>query len=135
MNIEHELSENYPIIISTISGQINFQNVLSICDKVDNYLRSHRLSKVYWVLDVADVIITYDIAIQMAEATARGLPGSGGDPRVVPLIVMPEERYAFIESEMENRHFRMPFPLFHERGDAYTFALFLSASDDIEMVS
>lgn len=131
MSIEHKLFDNRSIIISTISGQIDLQDVLSICKVVDGYLTNRGLSKVYWVMDVADVIFSHETAIQMAEETAKGLPGSGGDPRVVPLIIMPEERYAYVENEMENRHFSMPFPLFHTLNDAYTFALFLSCSDNI----
>jgi len=126
MPVGHKLFETHPIILTVMSGEINFQDVRSYCAVIDNYLRQHKLSKVYWIVDAWNITFSRDTIIQTAEATKNALPGSGGDPRVVPLVIMPQERYAYVEDELKNRHFTLQYPLFHTIHDAYSFALFLS---------
>lgn len=130
MSGNYKLVDDYPIVITVMDGRIDFQDMLSNYAVVDNYLTSRELSKVYWIIDWATIDFSRETAIQIAEATKNALPGSGGDPGVVPLIIMPRENYAHIENELRNRHFTLQYPLFDTIYEAYTFALFLINSGD-----
>ncbi len=125
MPTRHKLFETHPIIITVMNGTIDFHDVRANCNVVDNYLRRYRLSKVYWIMDAVKISYSRQTAIQIAEATKHAMPGSGGDPRVIPFVIMPEERYEPMEDELKNRHFTLRYPLFPSVHDAYSFALFL----------
>lgn len=125
----HKLMDDYPIVVTVLNGRIEIEEVRSNCEVVDNYLTERELSKVYWILDAATIDFSREAAIYMAEITQKALPGSGGDPRVVPLVIMPVEHYAHVEDELKNRHFTMRYPLFHTMYEALEFAFCLSDSD------
>ena len=129
MQVGHKVHEIYPIIITIMSGVVSYEDILSNCAFVDNYLTTNRLSKVYWIQDAVSITFSRNTNIQIAEVTANGLPGSGGDPRVVPLVIMPHERFAPVEHELKNRHTPLHYPVFDTMHDAYTFALFLIHSE------
>lgn len=127
---KHKIVGDYPIIVSVLNGTIETENILMGCQFIDRYLTKNELHKVYWIMDAATIDFSRSTAINIAEVTQDSVLGSGGDPRVVPLVIMPIETYAPIADELKNRLFRSDYPRFQNIYEALSFAIYLSNLDN-----
>lgn len=126
MGIRHDYSDVYPIITTTLKSTTTFADVLLCFQTVDNYLTETQNSMVYWVIDAKLIQVSYGDTIQIIEATSEGVVGSGGDARVIPLMVMDDHIYEYLLEELENRYIWMQFPNFQTVDEAISFVQYIN---------
>lgn len=126
MIIEHQQSNTDPIIATTLAGDITFADASACFQVVDKYLSDNDLPMVYWIIDAKKMRASYSNLIQIVEATSGCVLGSGGDPRVIPIMVADKHVSQFLHSELENRYVWTDFPTFDTVADAWLFVQYIS---------
>ncbi len=126
MAIEHDLSETDATITTTLSGTVTYSGLMSCFQAVDKYLADTQFPMVFWVIDAKNIQMSYSNMIQVIEATSDNLSGTGGDPRVIPLLVVDDYVYDYLRSEMENRYVWTRFPNFETVDEAISFIQYIN---------
>jgi len=126
MAIKHHLSETDATITSILSGTVTYSGLMTCFQIVDKYLTDTQFPMVFWVIDAKNIQMSYGDMIQVIEATSDNLSGTGGDPRVIPLLVVDDYVYEYLRSEMENRYNWTQFPNFESVDEAISFIQYIN---------
>lgn len=126
MAVEHQSFSDVPLIISKLSGKLSFSDAMDCFKTVDSYLDIYDFSMVHWVLDAKKVEISYSDLVQIIEATNDGMLGTGGDMRVIPLMVIDERAYHYLTEELKNRYHWATYPNFDTADQAVSFSKYIN---------
>lgn len=121
MSIRHHLSPKYPLVVTIFEGLFSYEEVLDCFKTLDQYLHDSNNSMMYWIVEALDAEFSQMTAIRVVELIKQETPGTVGDPRMIPLIVMEREKYNFLIQELENRYFWMDYPVFNSIEEAFYF--------------
>ena len=130
MDTKHHLSQKYPLVVTSFRGELSYEEAIKCFATVHNYRQDRDLPMVYWITEAVDTWFSQLTATRVAEVTKQGMPGTVGDSAIIPLVVMDEEKYAYLLSELVNRYVWMDYPLFSSIDDAFYFMCCLLKSQD-----
>ena len=125
MSIQHYMPENEPVLLSILEGDIDVNEVQELFAFVDELITERDLPMLYWIGDSRAVNATHEIMLKSIEITMSGTKGSGGDDRVIPLMVMDEKLYDYFTGEFQNRYSWTKFPVFKSTFEAFEFVQYL----------
>lgn len=125
MGIQHYMPENEPVLISILYGSLKAEDVAELFTYVDNMITKKNLPYLYWIGDSKAVDASRNTILQSIESTVLGDKGTGGDIRIIPILVMDEELHHFFVGELRNRYDWANFPVFSNIFDAYSFVQFI----------
>ena len=121
MRINHEVSIDERVIVTNLFGDITFSDTLECFEFVDNFLTEHDFAMVHWVINAKRINMSYSNIISVIEATNAKLSGTGGDDRVIPLLVVDDRVYDYLNNEFKNRYIWAKFPKFNTANQATAF--------------
>lgn len=125
MGIQHYMPENEPILISILYDSLDIVDVKELFTYVDQMITKRNLSYLYWIGDSKAVDASRETILKAIESTIIGKKGTGGDIRIIPLLVMDEDLHQFFIGEFRNRYDWANFPAFTNVYEAYTFVQFI----------
>lgn len=121
MAVKVERLPNEPVIVVTLSGDLNAQIVQDMFDKSAQFMDEID-GRVYRITDIRATEISFPDLVQVLSRSTSGQPGSSSDPRICGVLVGTHgwSRF-FSESLQQAQYGHLNIPIFEAIDDAMAY--------------
>lgn len=125
-----QFSQDRTHCVTKVYGECTFAEHLEIWAEMDQNLNQDNTQMLYWIIDLTDMIMSYQDLVRVVENSCCQTAGTVSDSRIIPLGVATEPTTEFIQDTALNRegacYRNLEIPFFATLDEAFSFLKFVT---------